>query len=171
MSLFCCPLRLSHFPGADSQQLWRIVYMEKVSDDVRVVWRLPGVCTCNVDVFQHRLHVWVRETSENSSCITNEVRRSLRKGRQQRNGIQSFSMVRINSSRWEIKMFKYERLVRSYTRCCSFYFGMLHSTIDCFRSRSKTCRIWSRGKIRESAGDDTRIDCARFNRFWGSPVV
>jgi len=72
------------------------VYIDNICVDVRVVWRWLGVYTCNADVFQHRLHVWVRETSENSFCITNEVRRSLRK---QRNGIQSFSMVRIGSSR------------------------------------------------------------------------
>ena len=73
--------------------------MEIVCDVERVVWRWLVVRICNADVFQHRLHVWVRETSENSSCITNEVRRSLRKGKQQRDGIQSFFMVRISSSR------------------------------------------------------------------------
>ena len=72
--------------------------MEIIRDNARVVWRSLVVRICNVDIFQHRLHVWVRETSENSSCITNEVRRSLRKEKQQRNGIQSFSMVRISSS-------------------------------------------------------------------------
>jgi len=72
--------------------------MEIIRDNARVVWRSLVVRICNVDIFQHRLHVWVRETSENSSCITNEVRRSLKKGKQQRNGIQSFSMVRISIS-------------------------------------------------------------------------
>ena len=52
-------------------------YMENVCGDVRVVWRWLGVHIYNVHVFQHRLHVWVRETSENSPCLTNEVRRSL----------------------------------------------------------------------------------------------
>ena len=56
------------------------------------------MCMSNVDIFQHRLRVWERETSENSCCITKEVRRSLRKDKQQRNGIQSFSMVRISCS-------------------------------------------------------------------------
>lgn len=94
------------------------VYMEIVCDVERVVWRWLVVRICNADVFQHRLHVWVRETSENSSCITNEVRRSLRKGKQQRDGIQSFFMVRISSSRWDIRNCCKHAIAIFISECC-----------------------------------------------------